>query len=586
MLAPAKPADESHRLAALHSLGLLDTSPDERFDRITRIARYVADVPIALVSLVDQDRQWFKSLQGLSVCETAREISFCAHAILQEDPLIVPDSHRDNRFADNPLVTGAPYVRFYAGHAIHAPNGARIGTLCVIDTQPRDLSVEQLQSLADLAAMVDADLLRLQLGMATRAARIGVYERSTNFEDVWWSAEMWEIFGQDSGQFRPSWSRWLELIHDDDRERVLENAGNAKRARTSPSIQYRIVRPDGTIRHVQSIGSSTKRQQGEGNGSISGVLLDVTTRVETEERDWALQQQLRENSHQAGMAEIATGILHNVGNVLNSLGIASDTASRGLKFLKLDRLEQASKLICDNRLALASFLTEDSRGKHLPDYLSTLSDQMSFNVAAVQGELQMIQEYVGHLRHIVGTQQALAKIGGLREPVSVQDLLESALLLKAPALASIHVERVYEVVPLVTTDRHKVLQILLNFIDNAGEAVQESPVQPPVVIVRVCSGQDHVEISVEDTGVGMSKEVLSRLWNFGYTTKNQGHGFGLHNSANAAREIGATVAAHSDGRGKGSRFTLRLPLCVTDARAVSHLKTVFQEKSAATYNLT
>ena len=565
MLAPEKPVDESHRLAALHGLGLLDTPSDERFDRITRVARLVANVPIALVSLVDQDRQWFKSKQGLSACETPREISFCGHAILQDDPLIVRDSHLDSRFADNPLVTGAPYVRFYAGHAIHAPNGARLGTLCVIDTRPRELSIEQLHSLADLAAMVDADLLKLRLGMATRAARIGVYERSANFEDVWWSPEMWEIFGQNSNDFRPTWPSWLGLIHDDDRERVRENAGNAKRARTSLSIQYRIVRPDGTIRHVQSIGSTTKQQQVEESRSISGVLLDVTARVESEEREWALQQRLRESSHQAGMAEIATGVLHNVGNVLNSLGIASDTAIQGLKSLRLDRLEQASAMICDNRLVLASFLTEDARGKHLPDYLLALSSQISSNVAAVQGELQLVQEYVGHLRDIVGTQQALAKVGGLREQVSVQDLLESALLLKAPELASIHVERLYETVPLVTTDRHKVLQILLNFLCNAGEAVQENRIRPPMIVVRLCPWQDQVEVSIEDSGVGMPQEVLSRLWQFGYTTKNHSHGFGLHNSANAAREIGATVAAHSEGDGRGSRFTLRLPIVVADA---------------------
>lgn len=158
MQAPPTPIDEIQRLRSLIALGVLDTMPEDRFDRITRIACRVFGVPIALVSLVDRDRQWFKSKQGLEACETSRQISFCGHAILQDGPLIIEDALVDARFADNPLVVGPPKIRFYAGQPVHGARGLRVGTLCIIDQQPRRLSEEDLILLADLAGMIDREL--------------------------------------------------------------------------------------------------------------------------------------------------------------------------------------------------------------------------------------------------------------------------------------------------------------------------------------------------------------------------------------------------------------------------------------------
>lgn len=154
MTAPL-PDNEPERLRALHDLMLLDTSPEERFDRVVRFAAEQLDAPIALVSLVDEHRQWFKSRLGLQVPETGRDISFCAHAILQPDVFIVEDASRDARFADNPLVTGETHVRFYAGAPVSAPGGERIGTLCVLDTRPRALDGTELAILKALRALVD-----------------------------------------------------------------------------------------------------------------------------------------------------------------------------------------------------------------------------------------------------------------------------------------------------------------------------------------------------------------------------------------------------------------------------------------------
>jgi signal transduction histidine kinase len=423
-------------------LGLLDTAGEPGFDRITRLACAVARVPIALICLVDAHRQWIKSRQGLDLRETERAISFCGHAILADEPLIVPDARADARFAGNPLVIGAPFVRFYAGHPIHAPGGARVGSLCVFDTETRLLSPLEGAALADLALLVDAELERA-------------------------AAEL---------------------------------------------------------------------------------------------REHAEQQKLRESSHQAGMAEIATNILHSVGNVANSLGIASATIRRELRALRLEQLAQATALIRANRRSLPAFFTEDVRGRHLPDYLAALSAQLSANVQALHSELDTADELLEQLQDIVSAQHTRARAGGWREPVDLKQLLDATITGQELALSPIQLERHYEELPVVTTERHKLTLILVNIINNARDAVLASTAQPGRIAFYLRREGDDAIISIEDSGVGMLPETLPRIWRFGFTTKSNGQGFDLHNSANAAREIGATVAAHSDGPNKGSRFTVRLPI--------------------------
>lgn len=159
MIKPAIPCDETQRLQALRDLRLLDTPPEERFDRVTRLAKQLFSTSIAVVSLVDADRQWFKSRQGLDAEETARDISFCGHAILDDEIMVVNNAETDQRFCDNPLVCGDPGIRFYAGYPLKAPDGSRVGTLCIIDDKPKEISEEQLQLLRELGRMVEEELV-------------------------------------------------------------------------------------------------------------------------------------------------------------------------------------------------------------------------------------------------------------------------------------------------------------------------------------------------------------------------------------------------------------------------------------------
>ncbi|WP_035057568.1 sensor domain-containing diguanylate cyclase [Andreprevotia chitinilytica] len=168
MLTPRHPENEAQRIALLHQLTILDTPPEPVFDRITRVAARVLGVPTAVISLVDENRQWFKSRYGLDTTETPRDISFCGHAILGEDTLVVADAQADERFHDNPLVTGAPHIRFYAGHPLASKEGLKLGTLCVIDNQPRQLDEAGRQALVDLASFVERELQSRELLQLTR----------------------------------------------------------------------------------------------------------------------------------------------------------------------------------------------------------------------------------------------------------------------------------------------------------------------------------------------------------------------------------------------------------------------------------
>lgn len=163
MKRPEIPQNEAERLHALRALQILDSSHEERFDRVTRLARRLFGVPISLVSLIDEDRQWFKSAEGLDVTETSREVSFCGHAINQTGLFIVPNVLNDERFYDNPLVTGAPNIRFYAGYVLKIRQGINIGTLCLIDSKPREMDEEDRQLLQDLGEMIEQEIKSIQL---------------------------------------------------------------------------------------------------------------------------------------------------------------------------------------------------------------------------------------------------------------------------------------------------------------------------------------------------------------------------------------------------------------------------------------
>ncbi|MCG8312090.1 MAG: PAS domain S-box protein, partial [Pseudomonadales bacterium] len=219
---PETPNNEQQRLQSLLDTGLLGSAAEERFDRITRLAQQLLQTPIALVSLVDKNRQWFKSKQGLDADETSRDISFCGHAILSDEIFEISDASLDQRFAENPLVTGGPLIRFYAGAPLHAKNGYRIGTLCIIDDKPRQLDPQQRASLRDLADCVEAEIHKNrleELDNIIEGTRVGTWEWNVQTGETVFNERWAEIIGYTLEELAPiSIETWSKLVHPDDGE--------------------------------------------------------------------------------------------------------------------------------------------------------------------------------------------------------------------------------------------------------------------------------------------------------------------------------------------------------------------------------
>ncbi|HYG21325.1 MAG TPA: ATP-binding protein [Verrucomicrobiae bacterium] len=269
--------------------------------------------------------------------------------------------------------------------------------------------------------------------------------------------------------------------------------------------------------------------------------------------------ELVESSRLAGKAEVATSVLHNVRNVLTSVNIASSLMAQGLKHSKAGQLAKVVTLLSEHRENLGAFLTQDPKGMQIPDYLAGLSKHLVSEQEAALKELAQLQKGVEHIMEIVKAQQSYAKTSGARETVRADDLLTDALRMNALPASGVKV--IKEVVGDIslTVEKHKALQILVNLIRNAHQACEAGPNEPKICRIVASNGGPRVRFEITDNGVGIDPANLNRIFAHGFTTKKDGHGFGLHNSAAAARELGGELRVRSDGPGHGATFTLELP---------------------------
>ena len=407
---------------------------------------------------------------------------------------------------------------------------------------------------------VELEMLSVRFDIAARAARAGVWEWQEETDEIWWNETMFAIYGVPA-TFRPTYSNVCKLIHPDDLAHAEAAWGEAVNS-SALHVEFRVIRSDGTIAHIDTLASMTQSRTGERR--LVGITLDISERIAAEQRERRLQKQLVEASHLSGMAEVATGVLHNVGNVLNSLGISASTAQAHVQTAPVERIERIAAMLEEHRAGVLA-VTSD-RWKVMPEYLRALSAQMRRDAELVQHEIQAINGHVQYLREIVQAQQSFARVGGTEEAVNVHELVEGALRLKSQELKGTRIIRDTAGVPEVWTDRYKLLQIIVNFVTNACDAMAANASGDRRMAVRAHLAEGQLEIAVEDTGVGISPEVMGRIWEFGFTTKAHGHGFGLHSSAVAAQQLGGSVSADSAGSGKGARFAVKIPVRVEAAR--------------------
>lgn len=444
------------RLEATLRTELLDSPPEEAFDRFTRLAARLALAPISVVSIIGEHRQFFKSSVGLPEnCAFAKGTplshSFCQHMVASREPLVIDDAREHWMVSNNPLIEQG--IVAYLGVPLMLPEGEVIGSLCVVDIRPRSWAEADIGSLQELAAMAVTEI-RLR--------------------------------------------------------------------------------------------------------------IDVAERKQAESRLIDLHCELINLSREAGMAEIATSVLHNVGNVLNSANISLEVAATKLRTLSTGGLIRLAGLLDEHTHDLKDFLGEHPQGRQMGAYLCGLARHIDSEQAIALGEIAALRKHFDHISEIVVRQQRHAAFGGgITEILSINEMIEDALCMNAPTERRKGCRIVRDLdakISALPLDRHKIMQILVNLFGNAWHALAEAKPDAPCLTVRTKLGNlGRLSVSVADNGIGISPENLTRIFEFGFTTRPSGHGFGLHSCAIAAQEMGGSLQVSSPGRGRGARFTLEIP---------------------------
>ncbi len=359
-----------------------------------------------------------------------------------------------------------------------------------------------------------------------------------------------------------TWLKTLDL-HPEWAREIIENEGlPAALQEGCWSGETAILNRDGQEVHVSQVLIAHKNSEG-GLEYVSSVMRDMTERRESEEALRVSQQKLLETSRLAGMAEVATGVLHNVGNVLNSVNVSAGLVVEKLRRSKAPKLAKAAALLTAHNGNVGEYLTNDPNGQKLPGYLAKLGEFFVAENAELLEEVDQLGRNIEHIKEVVAMQQSYAKVSGVFENLPSHRLVEDAIAMNIGAFErhGVSLERKFSAAPLVRVDRHKVLQILINLLRNAKYALDESKRTDKRITISIFAVNERfVHMVVADNGIGISPENLTRVFAHGFTTREEGHGFGLHSGALAARAMGGSLAVASAGIGHGATFTLELPI--------------------------
>ncbi len=309
------------------------------------------------------------------------------------------------------------------------------------------------------------------------------------------------------------------------------------------------------------------RFEGEGPTRVVVAHENITARIRAEAELEKSLRALLESSRLAGMSEVATSVLHNVGNVLNSVNISCSVVADLVRKSRIDSVAKTAALLQQHEADLTSFFGAEGTGRKLPSYLAQLAARLSTEQSMILTELGLLDRNIEHIKDIVSAQQNYAKnLGGIRETLPLESLVEDALRMNSAALTRHHIEviRNFCELPPIQLEKHKVLQILVNLLRNAKHALRDNENSNRRMTISITRHNDCVAVSVSDNGVGITADDLPRVFSHGFTTKQDGHGFGLHSGILAAQEMGGRLTVHSDGPGLGAFFTLELPLIAAE----------------------
>jgi len=375
---------------------------------------------------------------------------------------------------------------------------------------------------------------------------------SPGFERIW---------GRPAEELYSQPRRWIDFIVPEDREHVVRTFAGISGDTRSLEVQYRIVRPDGERRWIRARAFQVRDETGL-HVCNTGIVTDITEhKLAQAELDEA-HRQLMDAARRAGMAEVASNVLHNVGNILNSVTVSASLLRGTLSMSRAQGLRQALELMQAHAADLPAYLAGDEKGRLLPGYLVGIAGALLQEQQAMAQELDHLSTSVDHIREVITAQQSHARRGGTVGPAKIGELLEDAVRINGQALErdGIEVQRRLAEVPEVELDRARVLQILVNLVGNAREALRGNPPGRRRLTLETEVRGDRLRIAVRDEGEGIPAENLTSIFAHGFTTRKHGHGFGLHSCRQAATEMGGDLSVHSAGRGQGTVFNLELPL--------------------------
>ena len=318
--------------------------------------------------------------------------------------------------------------------------------------------------------------------------------------------------------------------------------------------------PNGEERILWTSKLPLQDEHGQVVGMV-GIFSDVTEHRRAESERDRLSREMQELSRKAGMAEIASGVLHNVGNVLNSVNVSADALRERLHANPVQQLQEIVDVLRSQQNNLAEFLASEDRGQLLPEVMGQVANGLAGEFNALEAELAGLLENVGHIKEIVAMQQAYATYSGIREKLKCSDLIEDSIKISGvESKQRFRLIRDFQGCAEISTDRHKVLQILINLLSNAEHAIIDGATDAGEILVGLRQHEDLAHISISDNGIGIEPGHLEKLFVHGFTTRKRGHGFGLHHSSLSAQQLGGQLSAHSPGPGQGATFCLKLPV--------------------------
>ena len=435
----------------------------------------------------------------------------------------------------------------------------RAGGLEHFSTVMRDISEQKAAEEALRVAELKFRGLVEQLPAITYHAALG--------ENCTWtyvSPQVFTLLGFTPEEWLASDRLWFGHIHPDDRHIPIEAEAKARRT-GHLAAEYRMFTKDGELRWFRDQAvfvTATEISQ----DALYGVMMDITEAKAADTRLAELNTKLLETSRMAGMAEVATGVLHNVGNVLNSVNVSAGVVLDKLRRSKASKVSKAAELLISRNGDLAEYLTQDPNGQKLPGYLVKLGTFLMTENTALLAEVDQLSHNIEHIKEVVAMQQSYAKVSGVFEDLHLDRLVDDAIAMNAGACErhGITLERRFSPARPVRVDRHRVLQILINLIRNSKYALDDGKRTEKRLTISIDPADDSsVSVRIADNGIGISPENLTRIFGHGFTTRKDGHGFGLHSGANAAKEMGGSLSVHSDGLGHGAVFTLNLPVAST-----------------------